>query len=272
MNKVDDNQLHKTDEAKELVRQANDLKNRFPIAPFPACGNLSHMDNLPGASVYVRNSDQISRVLGKRPCQVLDWGCGYGQMTWLLANRGYKVTATDLPGAYYQHSELLKHPDVTWLSATDPINIDVPSGSFDAVVSSGVLEHAPNIQASMKELWRVLKPGGYLFVFRFPNEWSYIEWFGRRTASWHHPIRMTRRELHFLMKMNSFEDLRMGYDTILPVNCMNPYTLWFRPLRERFHSSFYWLDQILIRFPLTSFLSTSIWLVARKMADYVEFD
>lgn len=250
------------DEASELVARATDFKHRFPSA------KLCHLDNLPGARVYVRDSDWIAHVLGRQPLKVLDWGCGYGQMAWLLANRGpYAVTAADFPGSY-QHSGLLKHPGVTWLSLTDPVKIDVPSGTFDAVVSSGTLEHVQNIHASMTELCRILRPGAYLFVFRFPNEWSYIERFARSWETWHHAIHMTPHELRFLMKMHCLEVLEIGYDSILPVNCMTQRLRWLRPFRRRYDSVFTRLDQILVRLPIISRWSTSIRLLARKSDDY----
>ena len=259
------------DEAKEIVKQAHNLMERYAIPPFPACGNLSGIDTLAGANVYVRNRDQIANIL-QQPSAVLDWGCGYGQMSWLLANKGYKVTSTDLPNTYHEKSNLLKHKNISWIPASEPPIINSPTNSFDAIISSGVLEHVPNIQASMNELCRVLKPGGYLFIFRFPNEYSYIEWFARRSISWHHPILMSPRELHFLMKMNSLEVLDWGYDTILPVNCMNPYTRWLRPFRERFNTLFSIADKILTHIPLLSKLSTSSWLIAKKVNDYISED
>ena len=41
--------------------------------------------------------------------------------------------------------------------------------SFDAVLSCGVLEHVPYEEGSVREIARVLKPGGHFFVYQLPN-------------------------------------------------------------------------------------------------------
>ncbi len=43
------------------------------------------------------------------------------------------------------------------------------------MLSSGVLEHVANEYESVKEVWRVLKPGGILAVTFMPNAWSLSE-------------------------------------------------------------------------------------------------
>jgi SAM-dependent methyltransferase len=48
------------------------------------------------------------------------------------------------------------HTDITALSFAD--------GSFDAIVCSHVLEHIPDDRAAMRELHRVLRPGGVAYV------------------------------------------------------------------------------------------------------------
>jgi SAM-dependent methyltransferase len=43
-----------------------------------------------------------------------------------------------------------------------------PDGSFDAILSFDVLEHVRRVSATLKECWRVLRPGGHLLVV-FPS-------------------------------------------------------------------------------------------------------
>jgi ubiquinone/menaquinone biosynthesis C-methylase UbiE len=47
---------------------------------------------------------------------------------------------------------------------SDITDIPVPDGSFDAVMCTEVLEHVPDPVAALKELNRVLRPGGYLLI------------------------------------------------------------------------------------------------------------
>jgi SAM-dependent methyltransferase len=254
-------QNEKLDEAAQLVSHAAAIRAAVPGA------QLSHLDNRPGACVYVRDSNRIVRVLGKGPARVLDWGCGYGQMAWLLAHRGYQVIAADVPHGHYERSPLLGSSE--WLPLSDPVRIEAPDNAFDAVVASGTLEHVHDLRASLRELRRVLRPGGFLFLFRFPHLYSYIEWLGRRAGVWHHAIRMTRRELALFVRMNGLEVLSTSYETILPVNCMCGYVRWIRPVRSRFEPAFTAIDQVLVRVPGLSFASTSIRAVIRKSVDYL---
>jgi SAM-dependent methyltransferase len=60
-----------------------------------------------------------------------------------------------------------------------------PDGFFDACVSNYVLEHVENPQQHLRELARVLKPGGR-YVFRTPNRWHYVALVASLTPHWFH--------------------------------------------------------------------------------------
>ncbi|MCI0712399.1 MAG: ubiquinone/menaquinone biosynthesis methyltransferase [Chloroflexi bacterium] len=49
--------------------------------------------------------------------------------------------------------------DVLWLGA-DAQNLPLPSSTFDAVVSGFLLRNVPDINRTLGEQWRILKPGG----------------------------------------------------------------------------------------------------------------
>lgn len=54
-----------------------------------------------------------------------------------------------------------------------PPHIPFPDGMFDLVYSDYVLEHVEHPEGFLKEVFRVLKPGGSFF-FRTPNVWHYV--------------------------------------------------------------------------------------------------
>ncbi len=53
------------------------------------------------------------------------------------------------------------HPDIT----ADIQNLSLPDNSVDAIICIAVLEHVEEPQKAMKELYRILKPGGYCYLY-----------------------------------------------------------------------------------------------------------
>jgi SAM-dependent methyltransferase len=233
------------------------------IARRAAQPDLEHIDNLPGASVYVRDADEIARRL-PAGARVLDWGCGAGHMSWLLKRRGFELMATDVAPAP-RVPELLE--GIEYRQLTDYVGIPADDDTFDAVLSSGTLEHVWVINRSMDEVRRVLKPGGYFFIFRFPNQRSISEWVARRYGHWAHAIRMSPEELRLLLRIYSFRVDHLGYDSFLPI-FLGHRLRSLRPLRARLDRQIRALDQALVHLPGVRRLSTSIQAVGCMNEEY----
>jgi SAM-dependent methyltransferase len=63
----------------------------------------------------------------------------------------------------YTTSEVEKHPDADLL--LDVRNMpEIKDATYDAIFCSGVLEHVDEISNAMKEITRILKPGGILIL------------------------------------------------------------------------------------------------------------
>ena len=149
-----------------------------------------------GSDINVRSVPQLveyasaaDRIAADGPGIVLDWGCGLGQMTRLLVDRGVEVRSIEwvesLNGAQEQPLPVL--PDLTMLTTSEPVALPYPDHCFDAVLSMGVLEHVHDPDASLDELRRVLKPGGTLYCYKLPNAHSWLEAVARRVPSmWAH--------------------------------------------------------------------------------------
>jgi 2-polyprenyl-3-methyl-5-hydroxy-6-metoxy-1,4-benzoquinol methylase len=133
---------------------------------------------------YVHIADRIA---AERVGPVLDWGCGWGQVSQLLLERGVQTESFDYrDGEQLRQTELEQFPQVkAWISG-DPVALPFADGHFAAVLSCGVLEHVQYPEASLHELRRVLRPGGRLFVYKLPNRFSYLELAGRALGLYYH--------------------------------------------------------------------------------------
>ncbi|NTW88089.1 MAG: class I SAM-dependent methyltransferase [Desulfobulbaceae bacterium] len=102
-------------------------------------------------------------------CQLLEIGCGMGSDLLQLARRGLKVTGVDLTDAGIElarkrFSIYGKEGD---LRVADAENLPFEDMSFDVVYSFGVLHHTPDTPKSIREVHRVLRPGGKAFIMLY---------------------------------------------------------------------------------------------------------
>jgi len=106
--------------------------------------------------------------------RLLDLGCGFGRHAFEAARRGAAVVALDAGsdevakvrdtlGAMVEAGELgPDHPAAAVQG--NALALPFPDGAFDRVIASEVLEHIPDDLAAMRELSRVLRPGGTMAV------------------------------------------------------------------------------------------------------------
>jgi 2-polyprenyl-6-hydroxyphenyl methylase/3-demethylubiquinone-9 3-methyltransferase len=166
------------------------------------------------------------RIASDRPTNVLDWGCGHGQMSSLLRERGVGTAAFDYrpdDGDGKLH-RLEKYPEIEALWSDDGVTLPYESESFDAVLSCGVLEHVEDPDASLDELHRVLKPAGTLYVYKLPNRASWTEWIARRLRGrvFYHGMAPYDQLYHLneasaLLERHGFTVIEKRYANILPL-------------------------------------------------------
>jgi SAM-dependent methyltransferase len=106
--------------------------------------------------------------------RVLDMGCGGGRHAFALYRRGARVVALDMDatelkdvdamfGAMADEGEAPEEATAAALRGT-AYALPFADASFDRVIAAEVLEHLPDDQRAMAELFRVLKPGGLMAV------------------------------------------------------------------------------------------------------------
>jgi ubiquinone/menaquinone biosynthesis C-methylase UbiE len=151
-------------------------------------------ENPRGLDVNIRSGPQMleyeaiaDRLAADRAGPVLDWGCGWGQVSSLLYERGVDVEAFDFRAGEPLHEIELDHFSGFRVQVSgDPVALPYPDGHFAAVLSCGVLEHVQDPGGSLDELHRILRPSGRLYVYKLPNRLSYLEAIAKRAGLYYH--------------------------------------------------------------------------------------
>lgn len=140
--------------------------------------------------------------------QVLDVGAGVGNLfPYELKNRVAELVGVDHDPRVEANPLLHRgiYADVT--------DIPIEDGYFDVVFSRYVLEHIEKPEEFLREMYRVLKPGGY-FIFLTPNKWHYVSLASRLMPHWFHKwynrLRGRDRADTFstFYRLNSVSDIR----------------------------------------------------------------
>lgn len=186
----------------------------------PRLGLLQYR-NLLTAGRYAALFDLSPKYLAEQD-RVLDWGCGNGHFSYFLAKRGLKphIFSLDDPPPLLS---LLRREEYEFAKGnkSDPVTLPYPNDFFGGVVSVGVLEHVREFggseAASLREIFRILKPGGLFIGTHIPNSWSWIEFlasfFPRKH---HHRWRYSRTQLRGFLERAGFEILELRSYGIFP--------------------------------------------------------
>lgn len=95
--------------------------------------------------------------------RILDAGCGLGDWVLALQRDGYSAVGLDLSRKTVEELQR-RFPEAEFM-AGDIRNTTFLDESFDAYYSWGVFEHFESgPQDCLREAWRILKPGGMLFI------------------------------------------------------------------------------------------------------------
>lgn len=186
----------------------------------PACRDLLQYRRRATAHQYRRLYRLIERYL-PAGAEVLDWGCGNGHVSYGLDRLGYRVS-----GYSFEDFGLRRHLGEGYrfeqAPPDEPSKLPFPDDSFDAVLSVGVLEHVRETGgdevASLREIERVLRPGGVFLCYHFPNQYSLIEAIRRTSTSVTHRYRYTRGDIERLCDQGGLELAASGRYGALPRN------------------------------------------------------
>jgi demethylmenaquinone methyltransferase/2-methoxy-6-polyprenyl-1,4-benzoquinol methylase len=120
-----------------------------------------------------RTSRTFRHVLTRPDARVLDLCCGTGDMAFALqrhaGNSGARILGADFSHAMLQRAafkSIDRRASLTWVEA-DALNLPFPGNHFDLVTSAFGFRNLADYDAGLREIARVLRPGGECGILDF---------------------------------------------------------------------------------------------------------
>jgi len=107
---------------------------------------------------------------------VVEFGCGTGYFTKVIAQNAECVIATDLSDEMLEvaRTQLKAFQNIT-IQKADCENVSFPSGKFDTVFMANVIHFIENPFEALQESYRILKDGGLLLLVDYTG--YSMKWF-----------------------------------------------------------------------------------------------
>jgi SAM-dependent methyltransferase len=157
----------------------------------------------------------LAEVLGAELAQarVLNLGCSTGIIDEYLAPHVGHIVGVDIdePAVALANSRR-RAPNVEF-RVEDAMRLSFGDASFDVVVSSQVYEHVPDARQMMREIHRVLRPGGVCY-FAATNRWVLLEpHYKLPFLSWL-PSALADRYMRLFRKGDAYYERLVGYGAL----------------------------------------------------------
>ena len=153
--------------AKRLFKRifAVAVKERSAIldeAAFPA---YAHCNPLIDRLFWGRLA-QAERYLSRQSCgAVLDFGCGSGVMSYIVAGFSERVIATDIePSTFGYMQSAVRFPENIAFASASELTAERYTHYFDVIVALDVLEHVDDLSGTLRGFATLIKPGGVVVI------------------------------------------------------------------------------------------------------------
>lgn len=125
--------------------------------------------------------------------KILEIGCGRGfylkTLIDVLPDLG--ITGIDLNKKYLSVAKKFIDNEEVKLINADATNLPLKNETFDRIIATEILEHIPDDQKAISEMFRVLKPGGIAMITvpnkNYPFFWDPLNWTLERICGRHIP-------------------------------------------------------------------------------------
>jgi demethylmenaquinone methyltransferase/2-methoxy-6-polyprenyl-1,4-benzoquinol methylase len=133
------------------------------------------MNDLMSMGIHRLWKRNLARQADALPGQVVvDLAGGTGDVAALMAGKGAQVMVCDPSLAMMNAGRAGKPSAVQWLAGTGE-RIPLAAGSVDTVTIAFGIRNVTSLENAMKEVLRVLKPGGRFLCLEFSRPWAPIK-------------------------------------------------------------------------------------------------
>jgi 2-polyprenyl-6-hydroxyphenyl methylase/3-demethylubiquinone-9 3-methyltransferase len=120
--------------------------------------------------------EKLKLIFGEQKnLRILDVGCGGGFLSNYLSANGYRVSGIDLSQESLEVAKKYDKTHKVQYQLADAQSMPFADASFDVITAMDFLEHVENPSLIIKEISRVLKPGGSFFFHTFNR--NLLSWF-----------------------------------------------------------------------------------------------
>lgn len=237
-------------------RLANEIQHGRFLAERGA-GEIWNWETPAGKLRWARRTKMLTNHLALGMA-VLELGCGTGYFTREAARSGAEIVAIDISPELLEIARAnCSAPNVRY-EIQNAYGLTYPEAVFDSVVGSSILHHL-EIEAALREIYRVLKPGGTMF-FTEPNMLNpqiaiqkNVPWVKRKLGDSPDETAFFRWPLRRLLEQKGYRDVR-----IEPFDFLHPKTPF--ALIDRLNA----LGRFLENVPLISEFAGSLYIRAIK--------
>jgi SAM-dependent methyltransferase len=173
-----------------LMQSDAELRAQLPEYFLVYYKHLNILRNPARIEHVIQKGREMYEYLEAEGKDVLDLGAGFGIEALLVAIHGARrVLATEIDRDMVAVGEYLAKridPPVTNFESKygDGIAMDLPSESFDGVMTNCVISHVRDLEGFLRETHRLLRPAGVFFLSDENNS-LYLPARARRRRGWH---------------------------------------------------------------------------------------
>lgn len=128
-----------------------------------ASGESARLEKQNSQTQYCIRSELKYLELNFTNKKILDAGCGVGSLAEIL-HQDYQCQVHGCDASAERIKEAEKKSKDIHYFVSDITTLDIPDNHYDIIITRFVIEHTPTPEKILKELYRVLRPGGSLVI------------------------------------------------------------------------------------------------------------